>query len=71
MIEVLGAIDESGDLGFEKDSSSHFVVAAILIAKKTESQKILDEVNTYCKEIGWRGKHETLLHKYPHKKWRV
>lgn len=65
MIKMIGAVDESGDLGFEKNSSSHFMVASILIADKLESQLIIDEVVKYCRELGWGNKHEFKFAKTP------
>jgi regulator of PEP synthase PpsR (kinase-PPPase family) len=51
-------IDDSGDPGVDGSSTSHFIVAAVIILSETERQKLIASVDQYRHDLGWKETHE-------------
>lgn len=46
-------IDDSGDTGFKTSSSSHFLIAALLVIDEDQKQALTDAIDLYRKSLGW------------------
>ena len=46
-------IDDSGDVGFKDESSSHFLIAAVLIVDEESKQVLCDEIDSFRRNLGW------------------
>jgi len=51
-------IDDTGDPGLTKSSSSHFIVAAVVVVGADELSRISAIIDGYRKELGWAELHE-------------
>ena len=51
-------IDDSGDPGFKKASSSNFVLAAVVFANLDDAIEIDAAMSDYRRSLGWRDGHE-------------
>ncbi|MCL2821046.1 MAG: DUF3800 domain-containing protein [Oscillospiraceae bacterium] len=51
-------IDDSGDIGFKNESSSHFLIAAVLVVDEEEKQTINDTIDAFRHSLGWTELHE-------------
>jgi len=46
-------IDDSGDTGFKKDSSSHFLLAAMVVVDENEKELLNDAIDKFRSNLGW------------------
>ena len=46
-------IDDSGDTGFKKDSSSYFLLAAMVVINENEKQALNDSIDNFRRNLGW------------------
>ncbi|MDR2571572.1 MAG: hypothetical protein LBD23_14945 [Oscillospiraceae bacterium] len=51
-------LDDSGDPGVDGSSTSHFIIAAVLIIGNVNKQKLTTVVDQYRRELGWKETHE-------------
>jgi len=51
-------IDDSGDPGVGGSSTSHFIIAAVIIVGESEKRKLIAAVDQYRKKLGWKETHE-------------
>lgn len=58
MSKQLIVIDDSGDPGFKKASSSNFVIAAALFLDLDVAQELSTRIALFRKNLGWRADHE-------------
>lgn len=58
MSKQLVFIDDSGDPGFKKISSSNFVVAAALFINPEVATSLSERISDYRKSLGWRDDYE-------------
>lgn len=58
MSRQLIIIDDSGDPGFKKVSSSHFVMVAILFIDPKTATLLSKRITDYRKSLGWRDEYE-------------
>lgn len=58
-------IDDSGDPGFKKESSSNFVMAAVVFNDVRTVDMTTQEIDNYRRQLGWQSKHEFKFTKNP------
>ncbi|MBQ3271610.1 DUF3800 domain-containing protein [Candidatus Saccharibacteria bacterium] len=58
MSKQLVFIDDSGDPGFKKVSSSNFVMAAALFINPEVAMSLSERISDYRKSLGWRDDYE-------------
>jgi len=58
-------MDDSGDPGFKKTSSSHFVMAAVVFDRGKEATRVSEKITKYRKFLGWKEEHEFKFRKAP------
>jgi len=51
-------LDDSGDPGVDGSSTSHFVIAAVIIVGDDDRQKLIDAIDNYRQKLGWKETHE-------------
>ena len=51
-------LDESGDPGVDGSSTSHFIIAAVIIVSEGEKQELINAVDQYRQKLGWKDTHE-------------
>jgi len=51
-------LDDSGDPGVDGSSTSHFVIAAVIIVGDEDRQKLIDAIDKYRQKLGWKETHE-------------
>jgi len=51
-------IDDSGDTGFKKSATSHFLIAALLVIDEDQKQKISEAIDLFRRNLGWSEMHE-------------
>jgi len=51
-------IDDSGDTGFKKSSSSHFLIAAVIVLDEEQVQLLSDAISLFRRDLGWSELHE-------------
>ena len=51
-------LDDSGDPGIDGSSTSHFIVAAVVIVGDHEKDNLTAAVNQYRASLGWKETHE-------------
>ena len=51
-------LDDSGDPGVDGSSTSHFVIAAVIIVGDDDRQKLIDAIDKYRQKLGWKETHE-------------
>lgn len=51
-------IDDSGDTGFKKSSSSHFLIAAVIVLDEDSKQSLSDAITLFRQNLGWAELHE-------------
>ena len=51
-------LDDSGDPGVDGSSTSHFVIAAVVIVGDDDRQKLIDAIDKYRQKLGWKETHE-------------
>jgi hypothetical protein len=51
-------IDDSGDTGFKKSATSHFLIAALLVIDEEQKQKITEAIDLFRRNLGWTELHE-------------
>ena len=51
-------LDVSGDTGVDGSSTSHFIIAAVVIVGESDIQKLSATVDQYRQELGWKETHE-------------
>ena len=56
-------IDDSGDIGFKDESSSHFLIAAVLVVGEETKQTISDAIDSFRHGLGWAELHEFKFNK--------
>jgi len=56
-------IDDSGDIGFKDESSSHFLIAAVLVVDEEKKQTINDAIDAFRQSLGWTELHEFKFNK--------
>ena len=56
-------IDDSGDTGFKKDSSSHFLIAAVLVVDEIKKQSLIDAIELFRSSLGWQELREMKFNK--------
>ncbi len=60
-------IDDSGDPGFKKGSSSNFAMAAAVFTNTDTAEFIMREIEKYRESLGWKYNHEFKFTKNPKK----
>ena len=50
--------DDSGDPGVDGSSTSHFVIAAVVIVGEDERDKLITAIDNYRQKLGWKKTHE-------------
>jgi len=51
-------LDDSGDPGVSSSSTSHFIIAAVVIMGEDDKQRLITAVDEYRQELGWKETHE-------------
>lgn len=51
-------VDDSGDPGVDGSSTSHFIIAAVIIVGEDERGKLVAAVDKYRQKMGWKDTHE-------------
>ena len=51
-------LDDSGDPGVEGSSTSHFIIAAVIIVGENEKERLASTVDRYRQKLGWKETHE-------------
>ncbi|MCL2250266.1 MAG: DUF3800 domain-containing protein [Oscillospiraceae bacterium] len=46
-------IDDSGDTGFKKSSSSHFLIATVIVLDEGQVRLLSDAISLFRRELGW------------------
>jgi len=46
-------IDDSGDTGFKEESSSHFLIAAVLVVDEESKDVLCDVIDSFRRNLGW------------------
>ena len=55
-------IDDSGDTGLKKSNTSHFVVAAVLLADRENMVKLAAAIDSFRAGLRWNKLHEFKFH---------
>jgi hypothetical protein len=56
-------IDDSGDTGFKKSATSHFLIAALLVIDEEQKLKITEAIDLFRRNLGWNELHEIKFNK--------
>ena len=51
-------LDDSGDPGVSSTSTSHFIIAAVIVVGENNKDKLSATVDQYRNELGWKETHE-------------
>lgn len=56
-------IDDSGDPGLTGEGSSNFIIASVILVGKDSRDSLIQAINEYKKNLGWKEREELKFHK--------